>query len=132
MAQIGNFGKLIVFETSDSKILNFNDFQKTVSARWGKHERIGKKPYSEFLGSDLQGLTFTITLNAQHGIRPRKTLEKIEKAVEQGQVETLVIGGKKVGKNKWKLTQMTETWDIILNHGELVKATLNLTLEEYL
>ena len=51
MAQIGNFGKLIVFETSDSKVLNFNNFQKTVSANWGKHERIGKKPRSEFLNA---------------------------------------------------------------------------------
>lgn len=29
MAKIGNFGKLITFETSDAKVLNFNDFQRT-------------------------------------------------------------------------------------------------------
>lgn len=132
MAQIGNFGKLIVFETSDSKVLNFNNFQKTVSANWGKHERIGKKPLSEFLNPELQGLTFTIVLNAQHGVRPRKTMENIEKAIEKGQVESLVVGAAKVGKNRWKITQMSEAWDIVLSHGELMKATLNLTLEEYL
>lgn len=132
MARIGNFGKLIVFETSDSRVLNFNNFNKTVSANWGKHERIGKKPQSEFLNPNLQGLTFTIVLNAQHGVRPRKTLEAIEKAIESGRVESLVIGAAKVGKNKWKITQMSETWDTILAHGELVKASLNLTLEEYL
>lgn len=132
MARIGNFGKLIVFETSDSKVLNFNNFNKTVSANWGKHERIGKKPYSEFLNPNLQGLTFTIVLNAQHGVRPRKTLESIERAIESGRVESLVIGAAKVGKNKWKITQMSETWDTILSHGELMKASLNLTLEEYL
>lgn len=27
MGRIGNFGKLIVFETSDSRILNFTDYQ---------------------------------------------------------------------------------------------------------
>lgn len=132
MAQIGNFGKLIVFETSDSKVLNFNNFQKTVSANWGKHERIGKKPRSEFLNPELQSITFTIVLNAQHGVRPRKTLESIERAVEKGQVETLVIGSARVGKNRWKIIQMSETWDTIYEHGELAKATLNLTLEEYL
>lgn len=132
MAQIGSFGKLIVFETSDSRVLNFKDFQKTVSANWGKHERIGKKPLSEFLNPQLQGITFTVTLNAQHGVRPRKTLENIENAIESGRVESLVVGAGKVGKNKWKITQMSETWDTILSHGELMKATLNLTLEEYL
>lgn len=132
MAEIGNFGKLIVFETSDSKVLNFNNFQKTVSANWGKHERIGKKPLSEFLNPELQGLTFTIVLNAQHGVRPRKTMENIEKAIEKGRVESLVVGAAKVGKNRWKITQMSEAWDIVLSHGELMKATLNLTLEEYL
>ncbi|NNJ28682.1 phage tail protein [Lacrimispora defluvii] len=96
------------------------------------HKRIGKKPQSEFLNPNLQGLTFTIVLNAQHGVRPRKTLEAIEKAIESGRVESLVIGAAKVGKNKWKITQMSETWDTILAHGELVKASLNLTLEEYL
>lgn len=132
MAKIGNFGKLIVFETSDSRVLNFNDFQKTVSANWGKHDRIGKKPLSEFLNPELQTLTFTITLNAQHGVRPRKTMESIENAIEKGQVESLVIGAAKVGKNKWKITQMTEAWDTVMNKGELLKATLNLSLEEYL
>lgn len=132
MARIGNFGKIIVFETSDKRILNFNSFQKTVSGNWGTHDRIGKKPQSEFLNANLQQITFTITLNAQHGVKPRKTMEGIEKAVEKGQVESLVIGGAKVGKNKWKITQMTEAWDIVMSQGEVQKATLNLTLEEYL
>ncbi len=130
--KIGNFGSLIVFETSDQRILNFSSFQKTVSGNWATHDRIGKKPQSEFLNANLQQITFTITLNAQHGVKPRKTMENIEKAVEKGRVENLVVGGAKVGKNKWKITQMTEAWDIVMNCGEVQKATLNLTLEEYL
>lgn len=131
MAKIGNFGKLIIFETSDAKVLNFNDFQRTVSANWTEHERIGKKPKSEFLNPELQGLTFSIVLDAGHGVRPRSTIDTIEKAVESGRVESLVIGGKKVGKNKWKITQMGEAWNTVFNKGELVRATLNLTLKEY-
>ena len=83
MGKIGNFGKLIVFETSDAKILNFNNFQKTVSGNWGTHDRIGKKPQSEFLGAGLSGVTFDIALNAQHGVRPRNTIKAIENAVTQ-------------------------------------------------
>lgn len=132
MGKIGNFGKLIVFETSDAKILNFNNFQKTVSGNWGTHDRIGKKPQSEFLGAGLSGVTFDISLNAQHGVRPRNTIKALEKAVEKGQVEYLVIGGAKVGSNKWKITQMTESWNMIMSGGELQAAMVTVTLEEYL
>lgn len=132
MGQIGNFGKLIIFETSDAKVLNFNSFQKTVSASWGSHERIRKKPQSEFLGPNLSTITFKIVLSAQHGVRPRETIERIERAVETGRVETLVIGSKKVGDAQWKITQMSEEWKTIYSGGELSRAELSLTLEEYL
>lgn len=132
MGKIGNFGKLIVFETSDQKILTFNDFQKTVKGSWANHERFGKKSQSEFLGPDLATVTFKIVLSAAHGIRPRTTIEAIENAVETGQVEYLVIGSKNVGSGKWKITQVSESWSTIYTGGELARAELDLTLEEYL
>jgi phage protein U len=132
MATIGNLGKTIVFSTSDQKILNFNDLSQTVSGRWAIHDRILKKPQSEFLGSDLRKITFKITLSALHGVKPRKTMEAIEKMVENGNTEPFVIGGKKVGKNQWKMTSISETWDTVMSKGELLKATLSITLEEYL
>lgn len=129
---IGNLGKLIVFSVSDKKILTLEKLNQTVSGRWANHNIIAKKPKSEFLGADLRSLTFTITLNAQHGVKPRKTMEAIEKAIETGRTEPLVIGGKNIGKNKWKIIKMSESWDTILSKGELLKATLSLTLEEYI
>lgn len=132
MSKIGNFGKLIVFETSDKKILNFNNFQKNVSGKWGMHERLGNKPQSEFLGAALAGVSFDICLNAQHGVKPRKTIKALENAVEKGQVEYLVIGKTKVGNHKWKITQMSESWNVIMSGGELQSARVTLTLEEYL
>lgn len=129
---IGNFGKLIVFETSDSRILNFDSWQRTISGNWASHDRIGKKPKSEFLNPNLQTVQFNIVLNAQHGVRPQEIANRIAKAVEKGQVETLVIGGQKIGSEKWKITQATEARDIVLNGGETVKCTLGLSLEEYI
>ncbi len=58
---IGNFGRLIVFETSDQRILNFDSWQRTVSGNWASHDRIGKKPKSEFLNPNLQTVQFNIT-----------------------------------------------------------------------
>lgn len=129
---VGNLGKLITFKTSDQKILTFSNMQQNVSGRWSSHDRIMRKPLSEFNGADLRSITFTIKLDAMLGVKPRKTLEKIEKAVEKGYVYALVIGGKKVGKNKWKITKISEKWDVIYSAGELVKASLDISLEEYL
>jgi hypothetical protein len=129
---IGNLGKLITFKTSDKRILTFSNLQQTVSGRWSTHERIMRKPLSEFNGADLRSITFTIQLDAMLGVRPRKTLEKIEKSVENGLTYPMVIGGKKIGKNKWAITKISEKWNVIYNKGELAKATLDISLTEYL
>lgn len=129
---IGHIGKTVVFETSDRKILNFTKMQRTVKGRWASHSRIGKKPKKQFLGPDADQLTFSITLNAEHGVRPRKTIENIEKLIRTGKPQTVVIGSKKVGSNKYAITEISENWKTILNKGEVVKITCDITLEEYL
>lgn len=129
---IGHIGKTVVFETSDAKILNFKKMQRTVKGRWASHSRVGKKPRKQFLGPDADQLTFTITLNAEHGVKPRKTVENIEKLIRTGKPQTVVIGSKKVGSNKYAITEISENWETILNKGEVVKITCDITLEEYL
>ena len=131
MAKVGNLGKLIVFEVSSDKVLTFRDMTQTVKGRWTTHETIGKKPKPEFLGPDQRGVNLTIFLSVDHGVKPRKTIEKIEKAVEKGTPYPLVIGGKKVGSNQWVITNMSETWKEIILDGQLVSANLTLTLAEY-
>ena len=132
MATIGSWGKTLVFSTSDSRLLTFSGLSRTVSASWAAHSRIGKKDRSEFLRPDIQKITFTIVLDAMLGIRPRAMMDTLAKAVEKGIVNTLVIGGKKVGTNSWKIKSVSEAWDCVLQQGQLVRAKLNVTMEEYL
>jgi len=131
-AAIGHIGKKIVFETSDKRILTFSEMQRNVKGRWASHPRVGRKPKKQFLGPDADSLEFTITLDAQHGVKPRKTLKNIEKLIRKGTPQTVVIGKKKVGFHKFVITEMSESWERILNKGEVVRITCNLTLEEYL
>ena len=132
MASIGHIRKKIVFETSDAKIFNFSKMQRTVKGRWASHSRVGKKPRKQFLGPDLDQVTFTITINAEHGVKPRKTVENIEKLIRTGKPQTVVIGKKKVGSHKYAITEISESWETILNEGEVVKIVCDITLEEYL
>ncbi len=129
---IGNIGKGIIFETSDKRILNFTKMQRTVKGRWASHPRTGKKPEKQFLGPDADSITFTVVLDAMHGVKPRKTVDKIENLVRTGKPQTVVIGKKRVGKHKFVITEMGESWETILNRGETARIVCDLTLEEYL
>lgn len=131
MAQIGNFGKLITFEVSSEKMLALKDLKRTVAGRWKKHEIVGAAPRSEFQGPDLDETTVTAILSAEHGVKPRATIERLEAAARSGEVDYLIIGGKRVGTGKVYISSISEEWDTIWNKGELVKATINIAFAEY-
>ena len=126
---IGYFGN-VVFKTSDKRILSFKDFKLTASGDWGEHKRIGKKSEWEFLGANSKKVSFVIELNANYGVNPRKQIDKLMSYAEKGKISPLVIGEKKVG-NKWKTINVSSSWDHIMSGGELVKASVTLTIEEY-
>lgn len=65
------------------------------------------------------------------GVRPRAVMEQIEGMVEAGAAEYLIIGNKPVGKNPFRLTALSEAWNTIYSRGELAKAIVTITLEEY-
>ena len=128
---IGTLGKNIVFEVNDERALTFRDMTRDLSGRWTEHDVLGRKPVPEFLGPANQSVSLTITLSAAMGVRPRAVLEAIEAMVETGTAEYLVIGSRTVGKNPFRLTASSETWERVYNRGELSKATVSITLEEY-
>ncbi len=127
---VGKFGD-IIFETSDKRILSFKGFKQTVSGRWSRHSIIGRKEVLEFNGPGNRKITFTITLNAIYGVRPREMLEKMESIVEEGKTDYLIIGGRPVGNNRFCISSLGEEWDTILSGGELAIATGTITMEEY-
>ena len=131
MAKIGNLGNLIVFEVSSKKVLTFNNMQQTVSGRWAQHEPIGGKPVSEFLGPGQRKITLQIFISAMHGVKPRKTIEKLETAAENGEHYPFIVGEKKIGKNEWVVESISETWGETISGGKLLSAHLTLTLSEY-
>lgn len=127
---LGKYGD-IIFETNDKRILTFGNFTQNVSGRWNSHSVIGKKEKMEFSGPSKRKITFKMTFRAIYGIRPREMLEKLENIVENGNIDYLVIGGRAVGENQFAITSMSETWDTIYSGGELAKASVTVTMEEY-
>ena len=62
---------------------------------------------------------------------PRRILDMVERMVERGSAEYLVIGGRLVGRRPFRVTGSSEAWDKVYSRGELAKATLTISLEEY-
>lgn len=131
MGVVGNFGSRIVFETSDRKILTFSGMTQKMSGKYAKHSVIGQKDRPEFTGPGNRSVNFKIMLDVTLGIRPREIMERIEEAVENGETEYLVIGGRPVGGNKFYISSVSEVFDVVMSHGEIARATVNISMEEY-
>jgi phage protein U len=131
MAVVGTLGRKIVFEVSDDKALLMQSMTREIKSRWTTHETFGSKPKAEFLGADNQSVSLSIYLSSNLGIKPRKVLDAIAAMVESGTAERLVIGGRPVGNRPFRITGSSEAWNKIYSRGELAKATVSITLEEY-
>ncbi len=129
---IGNWGTDIIFTVSDRKVQTLKDMTRTISSEWATHSRVGLKDQVEFLRPSLQKITFTMELDAHLGVRPRATLDKLETLAERGTINALVMGGRRIGRYKWRITDLSEAWEIVYNRGELVRAKVNVTMQEYL
>lgn len=126
----GTFGKLISFSVSGTKMLTFSELKHESEARWKEHALIGRKPRKQFLGPDTETITFDMILDARHGVKPLKTLSDIAAYRDKGKSDYLIINGTKVCANKMTIIKTSQTWDEVWNKGELVKATISVTLEE--
>lgn len=128
---IGNWGSDIVFRVSERQALTFQKFTRAVGTEWATHSRMGLKDQSEFLRPKLEDITFTMRVDATLGVRPRAMLDRLALLVERGEINSMVVGGRRVGRHRWKITNVSEEWDVVLNGGELLSANVSITMQEY-
>lgn len=131
MSQIGYFGKDIKFKVSRKQVCTFDNFNQKLSSRWSESTPIGRKPVSEFNGPGLRSISFTMILDASLGVKPLEMLRKLRRIVGLGLVSYLVIGKSRVGFHKFRITSISEEWDTVLKGGELARAKVDVTMEEY-
>jgi len=132
MGQIGSYGDLFTFETSSDRVFSPQDMKRTQSSRWHYHGINNRAPRAEFAGPDGAETTMTLILSCEHGVKPRQTIFQIEKAIREGTVDYLVIGGSVFGwGGKWSITKCSEAWDRVLSEGELAHAKVDVTFKEY-
>ena len=130
MAKIGNWGTYIKFETSSRRILNFDGFKRELNIRTSKHAMVHGTPKLEFHGWDLQSVSFSMTLNAMLGVKPRLVEEKLIQYAKQGVVAPLVIGSRVI-LPRAMITRLSESYDIVMKRGEIAQMTIQVTMTEY-
>lgn len=121
----------IVFSVDTSHVLTVTGFERESSSRWAEHDLLLRKPVSQFGGPGLEKLAFSIILDAALGVNPEEQLKILRKMRDTGAVAPLVIGGKPVAQNYWRLNSLKETDYIWGPDGRLQRCVTQLELTEY-
>ncbi|MBR4904140.1 MAG: phage tail protein [Selenomonadaceae bacterium] len=125
--QIGSFGT-VSFTVSASKVLTFDDWKRKTSARFAKHDLINRQPILEYLGADLNEISFKIKLVADLGVNPKDEADKLREMCTTGQAEYLTVGGEVIGQFVIdSIDESAEFWA----RGELLVSELNVRFKEY-
>ncbi|WP_295157113.1 phage tail protein [Selenomonas sp. AE3005] len=127
---IGYMGS-VTFVVSSHYMLTPSKFQQGTSARWQEHEVIFHKPVSEFLGPGQKTVSFDIILSAQHNINPAKEIKTLMNMCENGEVFPLIIGGKPVSSNYWRLESVSVGDTYYTATGKMTHAVVSVSLKEY-
>lgn len=124
---IGTLGD-ITFKVSSDSIRTFTGFTRSGSARFQTHNLIGRKPVVEFVGPDLESIALTVRLDVKYGMNPINEINSMREKRDTGERLAFIVGGKLLGD--FVIEQLSEPWDQVDNRGNLLKATVSLTLKE--
>lgn len=130
MAILGTWGNT-VFSVSRGQVRNFQNMKRKFGARYTDHDRHLLKPLPEYVGPELESLTFDIVASAFLGTNPQSTIDALKQKVENGNIDRLIIGGVQYGSYKWVCTGASVTLERIDNHGTVLAAKISITLKEY-
>lgn len=131
MGMIGCLGE-IIFKVSDETILTLDNMTWSGSARYSTHQRHGINALTEFTGIDPDKITFSITLSAELGIDPLTEVVKLWNYERSGQAVPLVVGEKGYGKYRWNVVSHEEQMLSYDKDGNVMDATVSVSLQEYL
>lgn len=97
----------------------------------GEHKVHNGKRSRSYVGPKLKEYTCDILLDAAHGVNPRKMLKRLTQMAEDGEVHYFIIGFAPLSENRFRITDVSESWDAVIKHGLLVQCKVSLTIKEY-
>jgi len=122
---------VIIFEVSDKRILTFDGFKRSNKITFAKNNVLMGKPVSEYVGQELDTITFKVSFRAQLGTEPRAEVDKLIYLHRSGAAVTLILWGKAFGTYRWVITNLDMDWTLINKLGYCQSIDCGITLEEY-
>ena len=126
---IGTYGD-VVFEASSELVRTFDDFQRSGTAQYAEHARIGLKPLLEFVAPKLETVSFKMSFSVEMGVDPRLEIETLREMRDAGVAAWLILDGRPLAL--FVIESLSETWKRVDNHGGLLAAEVQISMKEYL
>lgn len=130
MAKVGSFGDL-VFSVSANTVRTFDSMSWDFSAKYTTHDRHIKADLLEYMGPEIDGISFSMIFSVFLGVNPMKEINRLRNMVREGRAERLVIGGRVYGSYKWVMQKGTVDLQHFDGKGNLWAAKVKVTLKEY-
>lgn len=122
---------VILFEVSNEKILNYRDFARANSVRFAKHDVLINKPISEYVGEELDSISFSIDLLAGFGVDPVVEMNKLVVLQRAGTPISVFVGEMAFGRYMWVIKELNMAFERIGKNGSIDKIVMDIGLEEY-
>lgn len=117
------------FSVSEDRVQTFREMTRETASRWNIHEVIGTKPLQEFLGPDLDSLSFTMQLTAWRGVDPLGMAQQLRQFCQAGEYDNLILGGVNLGR--FVIESISESYQTVTQAGRVLAAQVDVTLKEY-
>ena len=129
-APIGAFAD-IVFEVSSERVFTYDDYQRNSKSRFAKHELINQATVVEWLGRELEEITFNMKFSVTLGVNPKEEANRVRELCHDGVADYLILGNEVIGDNLWVIETLSEkatAWD---NAGNILFSELSVKMLEY-
>ena len=123
---------VILFEVSQEKVFTFDGFVRTNNVRFAKNSVLLKKPVSQYVGPDLDKISFKIILKAQFGVNPQEEFNKLIHLQRDGTIVSIIIGKSPQGMYRWRIANLGMPWEVVDNRGNCISCTVDISFEEYI
>lgn len=127
---IGAFNEL-VFEVSTEKVITYDDYKRETKARYARHELINQTSVLEYLGRDLEEITFTMMFTVSLGVDPAEETSKLRRMCLDGVADYLILGNTVVGENLWTIESVGESKKAVDHFGKTIVSSVNVKMVEY-
>lgn len=122
----------IVFSVSSRTVETISNLVWSGSARFATHDLHAGSSISEYTGADLAKITFDIQLLASLGVDPMSEVWQLFDLERRGVTLPLVIGNHGYGRYRWTILSHKTKAEHFDGHGNIIGATLSVSLQEYL